>query len=305
MVREVQHIVGNKGKILLSYVQIITLFRIELPSLAWPNYLDGFFAFFNVLNFDILQVVPLGCASDISDAPFATTFAVYVYGSLGIIVSILLVGLLSGAVLFKGPLVPAGRLWTAGCFKWFGIVIFLQYTPICQIIIASIRPCVVIDAKTRVMRADVTLFCDTPAYQSIWLQGVLFFVLFCIGVPAILFVTLRRNRAVLYCYAQSAAAGRIGYFVGGEGDLEGTLLLSECQTALRMAPPPASADPVTPIAGQPYTLLEIENEEADDDTTVFRFTGDLVLAKIRDNETEATQLAFGWVAANYDSPAWW
>jgi hypothetical protein len=62
---------------------------------------------------------------------------------------------------------------------------------------------------------------------------------------------------------------------------------------------------VTPIAGQPYTLLEIENEEADDDTTVFRFTGDLVLAKIRDNETEATQLAFGWVAANYDSPAWW
>ena len=155
------------------------------------------------------------------------------------------------------------------------------------------------------MRADVTLFCDTAAYQSLWLQGASAFVLFCIGVPAILFITLRRNRAVLFCHAKPSALRRIGYFVGGEGDLEGTLLLSDCNTALRMAPPPASTDPVTPIAGQPYTLLKIENEEADDDTTVFRFTSGLSLVNLRDNETEATQLAFGWVTSSYDSIAWW
>ena len=70
--------------------------------------------------------VPLGCSTESLAAPFATTFAINVYGSLGIIVSILLVGLVSGAVLFRGPLVPAGRLWRAFCIKWFGIVIFLQ-----------------------------------------------------------------------------------------------------------------------------------------------------------------------------------
>lgn len=48
-------------KIILSYVQIIVLFRIELPALAWPNYLDGLFSFFNVLNFDVLKVVCMRC----------------------------------------------------------------------------------------------------------------------------------------------------------------------------------------------------------------------------------------------------
>jgi hypothetical protein len=64
---------------------------------------------------------------------------------------------------------------------------------------------------------------------------------------------------------------------------------------------------VQPIARQPYTLLEIVNEEADDDTTIFKFTGDLVLVKTHfaDKKIEAALLAFGWVTSNYDSNAWW
>jgi hypothetical protein len=75
-----------------------------------------------------------------------------------------------------------------------------------------------------------------------------------------------------------------------------------------MGPPaPASVKVVTPIPGQPYTLLEVENEEADDHTTLYKFSGELVLVKTHDHDckTEAVQLAFGWVTSSYDSVAFW
>jgi hypothetical protein len=69
----------------------------------------------------------------------------------------------------------------------------------------------------------------------------------------------------------------------------------------------ATAADGVPTEDQPYTLKEIENGEADDDTTVFHFTAGVSLVKRPDDgkEVEAALLAYGWVASNYDPDAWW
>ena len=128
LLAKLKTIVGNKVKILLSYMQVITLFRLEMGGVKMPAFLDSFFGAFSVLSFDFLQFAPMGCA-DSTYSPFEITFSLYTYGALGATLFVYCFAVAAGKCAFKGrggALASAERLWSASCSKWLGIIIFLQ-----------------------------------------------------------------------------------------------------------------------------------------------------------------------------------
>ena len=134
------------------------------------------------------------------------------------------------------------------------------------------------------------------------MQGYVVFFCFCLGMPAVLCLELYKNRGRLYGYAADVDVDQLGSFVGGEG---GVMLRGECGTKLLMVPP-LQGKALT--EGQPYTLTGIErSDDGDDSTARYMFTDGVVLVRMPDEDkaVEASLLAYGWVACNYDPIAWW
>ena len=111
---------GNKFKIVLSYIQVVVLFRVELNGLRWPPFMNHFFGFFNLLNFDFVQFSPAGCATDADTLkPFQLRIYMYVYAVLGSTVALALFALVLGSCRVSRR---AGKraMWNAVIYKWTG-----------------------------------------------------------------------------------------------------------------------------------------------------------------------------------------
>jgi hypothetical protein len=109
-VKRINGIVGNKVKLVLTYIQILGLFKLEMTSISWPAWMADLTIFTRYIQIDVFEWTPISCAVDakIIAKPFILKFYIYAYVQLGIIAIVLLFSLGLGRLLFRKP---ARNIW--------------------------------------------------------------------------------------------------------------------------------------------------------------------------------------------------
>jgi len=182
--------VGNKLRILVSLVQVLTPLGI-VYSIPFPNIFDSMLRWLNVFELNLIEVMPLAC---IFDTSYHSTLLLRTLLPLAVLA--ILYFIREWAVR-KAEAKSKTHEADAFFFAWVKdgtvtvafFLLFLIYPSTSQNIFYAFQ-CLSIDDGRNLLRADLSIDCDSAAHWGFWFYALLMMFVYPFGTPALYFCIL-------------------------------------------------------------------------------------------------------------------
>jgi hypothetical protein len=192
-IHSLQVALKDKIKIMVSYCQVVLMFKMNL-AIPWPEEMLAFFSVFSVFNFDLLDFVSLGCLSDLS---YFDKF--YMVMSAPLVYSVFIqISKSIGTRTFIEKDTAMYTRWSARHSQISTIGLFLLYPQLSSTVLKSFN-CKTVEGRSWLV-ADMSIDCLSPEYITHWWVSLFFLFLYPIGIPAFLAWKLEQKKHILFSH---------------------------------------------------------------------------------------------------------
>ena len=172
---------GAKGKILLSFMQIINQIKFAY-DIPFPVNFSKFISGLGFANFDILSMIGMGCI-----APFNF------YGKLTAMTLIPIA--LAACILIAYKLSSTEEIKNK-CITWFLKMTYLVFPGVSTVVFQTF-PCITFDTGDSFLKADLSINCSAPERPGILTYAVIMAILYPIGITVMYATLLWRQRKAI------------------------------------------------------------------------------------------------------------